>query len=210
MARKIDIDAIIERIRMEDQSSVFAGNPASGYSWLYTTTGSSPHGGLYLEKDDGSVIGPFITGSSNVDVVARYTSDAGQSIINGAGAAIIDFEDIDFDTHSAVTTGASWKFTCPAGQAGYYQVNVKVSFVDYSFWVSGERGFLLLYKEGVKYATLDRKDNFHTASVFMWLQGSDIVDLAVGEFVDVRIQQNCGSNLALATEIYVSIAKIKS
>ena len=66
MARKIDIDAIIYRIRMEDQSSVFAGDPSPGYSWLYTITGSSPHGGLYLEKDSGEIIGPFVTGVSAI------------------------------------------------------------------------------------------------------------------------------------------------
>ena len=59
-----------ERIRMENQPSVFAGDPASGYSWLYVTTGSSPHGGLYLEKEGGAIIGPFITGS--VDTLLIY------------------------------------------------------------------------------------------------------------------------------------------
>lgn len=63
MTRTIDTDAVIERIRLQRQSAHFAGSPASGYSWLYQTTGTA-HGGLFVELDTGEVIGPFITGSA--------------------------------------------------------------------------------------------------------------------------------------------------
>jgi hypothetical protein len=63
MARKIDTDAEIDRIRMSMQFS-HPSNPDSGYDWLYVISGS-PHGGLYLKDPSGRQIGPFITGSAS-------------------------------------------------------------------------------------------------------------------------------------------------
>ncbi|GAG79175.1 unnamed protein product [marine sediment metagenome] len=57
MAKKrIDVDAIIPQVRLQEQ----AGDPAvptAGYTWLYTKAL-----GLYLEQDDGTVLGPFGAG----------------------------------------------------------------------------------------------------------------------------------------------------
>lgn len=64
MTVTIDGTARIERVRFENLSGTFAGDPSANYSWLYVTSGSSPHGGLYLEKEGGAIIGPFITGSA--------------------------------------------------------------------------------------------------------------------------------------------------
>lgn len=63
MARKIDTDAEIDRIRMSMQFS-HPSNPDSGYDWLYVVSGSA-HGGLYLKDPSGRQIGPFITGTSS-------------------------------------------------------------------------------------------------------------------------------------------------
>jgi hypothetical protein len=89
MVKRIDNEARIERIRLEDQATVFAGDPDSGYSWFYTTTGSSPHGGLYLEKSDGSLIGPFITGvAAEINTIVIYEDE----VFQVTGTAI-DFTD---------------------------------------------------------------------------------------------------------------------
>lgn len=180
--------------------------PASGYGRIYCKSD-----GLYFIDDDGVETGPLGGGGGGTDVAARYSSNAGQSIVTGAAAAIIDFEDESFDTHDAVTTGASWKFTCPAGQGGYYQVNVGISLASSSAWGYGERGLLQLFKEGNAYSNLSRKDNFES-TLQMQLGGCDIVNLAEGEYIDIRIAQNSGSNIALVnsnTDVWVSIAKIK-
>jgi hypothetical protein len=66
--------------------------------------------------------GSTVTMSNDQDtrvVAARYSSTAGASI--PAGATIIDYATKDYDTHGAVTTGASWKFTCPL--PGFYRVS---------------------------------------------------------------------------------------
>lgn len=64
MTVKIDTDARIERIILQDATGTFSGNPSAGYSWFYTITGSA-HGGLFLEKATGEIIGPFITGTAS-------------------------------------------------------------------------------------------------------------------------------------------------
>lgn len=63
MARKIDTDAVINKVRLKQQFS-HPSSPESGHNWLYVISGSA-HGGLYLEDASGRQIGPFITGSAS-------------------------------------------------------------------------------------------------------------------------------------------------
>ena len=53
-------------------------------------------------------------------VGARYEHTSGQTI--SGVSDIIDFDTKDYDSHNAVTTGASWRFTVPSGKAGKYLV----------------------------------------------------------------------------------------
>lgn len=61
MAKKIDTDARIEKIRIQNQGS-HPSAPDSGYAWLYRRTGAG-HSGLFVEDSDGKLIGPLITGT---------------------------------------------------------------------------------------------------------------------------------------------------
>ena len=65
MTRSIDGTGVINSLRLKQQASHFVDDPSAGYSRLYILSGSA-HGGLYLELDNGSLIGPFVTGSSGV------------------------------------------------------------------------------------------------------------------------------------------------
>lgn len=68
-------------------------------------------------------------------VAARYATNAGQNIPNNT-ATRVDFEDISYDTHSAVTTGASWVFTAPS--AGYYNVSFQLVLAASTGWAASE------------------------------------------------------------------------
>lgn len=57
--------ANVDAYSLKQQATHFVDDPASGFSRLYVTTGTSPHGGLYLETDAGAIIGPFITGTAS-------------------------------------------------------------------------------------------------------------------------------------------------
>lgn len=158
MARKIDIDAIIERIRMENQPSVFAGDPASGYSWLYVTTGSSPHGGLYLEKDDGSVIGPFITGTA----IGEWTDySTGSSIV---GWSSYTTKDIFYKRNNGTvfvqfnivgtSNNAATSFTLPQTQSSDVRLNLPVRIRDNGTFAVGYMDLPVSSSTSTFYATI--------------------------------------------------------
>lgn len=77
-----------------------------------------------------------------------------------------------WDTHAAVTTGATtWKFTAPV--SGFYRVSVG--------GYSNSTGVTLrLYKNGVLYSAL------FTISTSLYLNGSLDVQLASGDYIDIR------------------------
>lgn len=141
---------------------------------------------------------------------ARYSTNAGQSIPN-ASFTIVDFEDKTFDTHTAVTTGASWKFTCPTGQGGPYRVAAALLFTSTATWAAGEVAELTIYKGGVHYSTLDRKTLESATTLYRDLHGSDIVYLSAGENFDIRVYQGSGGALALYNSglyNYVAISRV--
>jgi hypothetical protein len=148
------------------------------------------------------------SGSGNVAVVASYCSTAGQNMVTGAALAIVNYGTLITDTHSAVTTGASWKFTAPI--AGNYQINTMISWPAAASWADGERGLLQVFKNGTAYRSLDRKDN-NPAGSLVYMQGSTVVPLNAGDYIDIRLTQNSGSDIALstsATDVWVDVVKV--
>ena len=141
---------------------------------------------------------------------ARYTTNAGQSIPNGA-FTIVDFEDLVYDTDTAVTTGASWKFTCPAGQGGPYRVSAMLLFTSTATWAAGEIAQMSVFKGGVEYTALDRKTSESATTLYKEVKGSVDVYLSSGNYMDIRVFHNSGAALALHNDglyNYVSISRI--
>lgn len=128
--------------------------------------------------------------AANELIAASYVSDAGQSIPSGA-ETIIDFEDKVFDTHGAVTIGASWKFTAPI--SGKYRVSACNYFTGVS---SATLSFMAVYKNGSQHrdGELNAKIGGELASSI-----SCLVDLNAGDYIDVRAYHNEGSNLSHQT-----------
>ena len=157
----------------------------------------------YNYVDIERISGPSAIAANEV-VAARYKSSASQSFASGA-TDIINFSTADFDTHGAVTTGASWKFTAPV--AGKYQVNANTAI---GAATDGGARQLYIYKNGAVWSqTLQEKQS--TTSVAMYVPISDIVPCNAGDTIDLRYSQNSGGSLSfsgMATRIWVSIAKI--
>lgn len=132
-------------------------------------------------------------------VAARYTTDAGQSFSH-ASLDIVDFEDLVYDSHDAVTTGASWKFTAPLTK--WYHVLVKVSFESTTAWHENEASRIHLYKNGSEVSELNRvtgQDFSATAGQNKSILGVDDIYLLAGETIDFRLLQASGVTLSLAT-----------
>ncbi len=86
---------------------------------------------------------PQIVGTFKPAVRAvRYSTNAGQSISH-ATETRLDFEDLEYDQDSLVTTGASWKYTVP--ETGKYRVNALVTFAAFTP-VNGTSLYMRLYK----------------------------------------------------------------
>ncbi len=143
-------------------------------------------------------------------VVARAATATAQSIPNTT-PTIVDYNIVTFDADSHLTTGAAWRFT--AKVAGYYQVNAAILFAATTTWALVEWGNLALYKNAVYYSNFERADGMDSsaAGLFKCLRGSDVVQLAVGDSIDVRASHISGGALTLfngAVFNYVSIAKV--
>jgi hypothetical protein len=141
--------------------------------------------------------------------VARYYSTAGQSIPDNT-ETIIDFATKSYDTHAAVTTGASWKFTAPI--SGYYRVNLNVDFVSSTAWTIGESAYFTLKKNGTTFS-YPATTRLHVtgANAGVSLNGSDIIQLNAGDYISLYVAQNTGGSLALDTtggSNFVSVERI--
>lgn len=202
----ISSNANIEAVVMAEQSTD-VDNPGAGYWKVYFKSD-----GIYIKDEDGTITGPLVDASSGPDFVgARYESNAGQTITNNAAAAIIDFEDQIYDTNSAVTTGASWKFTPPS--TGYYHADVYLLMASSVAWSAGDRILFQIFKNGTYLNTLERIDwnNNTTSTSQMQAKGSITMALASSDYIDVRVAQNSGSDIALSTsagQVWINIEKL--
>lgn len=126
-----------------------------------------------------------------VAAVYELTSSTANSSFADNAVEIVDYDTKIFDTHNAVTTGASWKFTAPV--SGYYRVSAPLNWANGTNLVSA---VVLLYKNGVQYGYLSRV--FGTDLVVS--SASPIVQLNAGEYIDVRALQDDSASAARSLE----------
>ena len=127
-------------------------------------------------------------------VNARYTTNAAQSITNASNTNIIDFEDISFDSHSAVTTGASWKFQAPV--SGIYEAKAVISTTSTGNFSGTEYIELKLYKNGSFYSS-KYLSNFTGSSVQITTAQTDQVALLAGDTINFIVYQTSGGSIPL-------------
>lgn len=115
---------------------------------------------------------------------------ATQTVAQGplAGPFTINFGTPSRDTDSAVTTGASWKFTCPAGKGGDYEVSVNVAWTQNT--ATGQATFIVLKNAGVAF-------QLSTAALAAAASdgrcGTMTVNLAPGDTISVTAQTSGGT-----------------
>lgn len=199
-----DINRQAARSEVAGAVEVVAALPSAGEKGrlLFLSTDNQ----MYF--DNGTVWIPM-GGTGYETVTARASGTPGPTLSDGV-ATIVNFNTVDFDTHSAITTGSSWKFTAPMD--GFYQVNARIMLQGASSWQDPEALVLFLYKNGSEFATISRQaSNPNVANYHASVWGADIVDLDKDEFINIVVQQNSGSNQTLntaASHNYVSIARV--
>lgn len=134
---------------------------------------------------------------------ARYNTAAGQSIASGA-TAIVDFGTKTSDTHGAVTTGASWKFTAPV--AGRYAIKASIRMSS-STTTGGT--FLYLYKNGssVSYSVVTQNQSVN--GVLAQPQLNDSIDLIAGDYIDFRVAHANAGSLTIYNDASVNFVNIE-
>lgn len=127
--------------------------------------------------------------TSTETIAARYTIPSGKTT---SSTQPIDASTKVIDTHNAVTTGSSWKFTAPV--RGIYQVTVGV------YYGAGASD-TYIYKNGSQDAWLCQPFSSTGAN------GSAIIQLNGGDYIDVRAASAVTTNAA-PNSPHISIFKI--
>lgn len=156
----------------------FIANNGAGGSLTGTDFGSGILDGHFKVKIAGW--SSSVQTSDNTDtrvVVARYTASSSAAIPDSA--TVFDFSTKSIDTHGAVTTGASWKFTAPV--YGYYKVT---SIIPISGGSVASRFDTALRKNGSTYKTSFITQP-GTSSTVLTGGISELVELNAGDYIDI-------------------------
>lgn len=171
-----------------------------------TLNGSSSNSFVSIKR----LSGPSQVATNEV-ICARYSSSAGQSIAN-ASTVIIDFGTKDFDTHGAVTTGASWKFTAPS--PGKYRVSSGIRYTNGLSWTSGGYVAAYLYKNGSSHSSQGEVSIMNTATPAYsgpMTTASGLVQLNAGDYIDIRTAHDesaARALLAVSSHVWIAIERV--
>jgi hypothetical protein len=185
-------------------TSFLLAYPSSTAALLAAVTQAAPVTWAASDAITATVMVPITGWSSNVlmsqdtdtrVVAARYTSTAGAAI--GTSPAVIDYATKDFDTHGAVTTGASWKFTVPV--PGFYRVSTYNE--TNSFTTAAAAAVVVdLYKNAAFQARLGQFiGQAAAASTVAGIGGSLLVNCLAGDTLDLRSTRDAGHTPAWGT-----------
>jgi len=130
--------------------------------------------------------------------LASYSSATAQSFASGT-EAIIDYAVRAGDTHGAVTTGASWRFT--ARIPGWYDYSASVRT---STSAGGTERSLAMYKNSTVGLVISGPTTGENESLVI----SNKVFLLAGDFIDFRFFQNTGAAMTLSAFSFYNLVSI--
>jgi|694.fasta_scaffold00313_35 hypothetical protein len=113
--------------------------------------------------------GPSAIAASETVAASYYISPASLAV----NTSQINYDTKNFDTHNAVTTGASWKFTAPV--SGIYRVNTSL------YYSAGANTNVNIHKNGTVFATM-----FYIDNVVYFNSGVILIQLNAGDYIDIR------------------------
>lgn len=141
---------------------------------------------------------------------ARYKRETTLSIGN-ASDTIVDYATSVYDPGSAVTTGASWKYTVPAGLGGYYLVTASVLLESNAGWGVNEYLRIKLYKNNALHCFMGDAYMCAAGTYNAFVTGGTVVSLAATDYIDVRAYQNSGGAINVAADgdaSHIAIARL--
>lgn len=142
--------------------------------------------------------GPAVIAASE-KIACRYTATAGQTLELAGSGEVINYDTKDYDTHNAVTTGASWVFTAPISD--YYRYSFRIQFVD-AAWTAGNAIDFSARRNGIAINSCFKEVEV-TASTIYHVEVSGEIYLTAGQTLDSLLDHNrTGGDLTLSTTGY--------
>lgn len=167
--------------------------------FLQSPTGNVPTGSVNSFMDIERISGPDQIAASE-KIYASYYSTSGQSIPN-ATYTIIDFANKEADSHGAVTTGASWKFTAKSARVCTFSSAIR--FLNATNIATFSLAF---YKNGGA-STKACTTELPTTGPTVGTSCSASMQLNEGDYVDARVYQAAGAAKTLITtagEVFIT------
>lgn len=131
-------------------------------------------------------------------IAFNYYSTGGDNVPGDNSLVIVDYDTEEFAIgDGTVTPGASWNYESTSADTVYLCVHAAFEFDDDNNWVVDDTAKLWLYKNGSAFRVLD-EDNGRAATGFWFrfLEGTATIPMDLGDTLDVRIQQNSGSDIS--------------
>jgi hypothetical protein len=125
-------------------------------------------------------------------VAARYSSATSASIATTA-TVLVNYDVKEYDTHGAVTTGASWKYTVPV--AGKYRITAQIAL---NAMTAGNFFGTYFFKNGI--AVLQFED-FCSVTGRCTKQNTSTIDCIAGDTIDFRVNQQNGAARVMSSEV---------
>jgi len=144
----------------------------------------------------------------SVGLVARYR--LGANLTLGTGFTIADFDTMDYDPGSDVTTGAAWVYTVPA--TAWYQVVIAdaLFIANASAWANDTYAEATLFKNGSTAGTIraDRTNVNDSTSRFLELGGSIAVSCVTNDTLQVKIWNGTAVTRKLEAPAAIEIYRV--
>jgi hypothetical protein len=143
-------------------------------------------------------------------LVARAHNSTGGYTFANSTTTVINWNTVDYDPLSTITTGAAWHFTVPAtGYFNFVLVDVLISpegaaytaakGVDIETWVNGS------YINEIGYV---ESDGTAATNHWLFLAGSGALSLTAGDSVSMKLGNFSGATRRLATASYLEIYRV--
>ena len=131
-------------------------------------------------------------------ILGKANTSAGQSISSGS-YTIVNFDNVLYDTHGSITTGAGWQMEIH--ETGFYWVKARCTF-DASSWAANTSLGLAVYKNtgSVSPYLAFFRTEAASGSDLPSVEGSDIYYFEAGDLIDIRVFQNNGGAKSLAAD----------
>lgn len=172
----------------------------------FAASGGSGSNGRWLVQFAAEQLKEVVVSPTDNVQPIRYTTDAGNTIINTT-TTYIDFEDIDFDDDGLVlgagsgnvtTTGTGWRWIAP--RAGKINLHSMITIADTSAWDADDTLEVAIVKNGsevsVKFGEISGDDATSPAGSFI-VSGliSDLVSVSRDDIIEIKVRVSVGAGL---------------